>query len=155
MTIPEVVLCVVAAAFCGAVVVIVGYFAYRTAKWIKTAVQDLCSGFTAMGHLAEQNQKLVEVAMMVATELQMLRSAIGNQAPGNPEQPSEGTSHPPTPPAPFPQWNPNVFVPVTHEAEIDDTVIDDTDDARMVKLERVEELRTMGVEVDPEELEEG
>jgi hypothetical protein len=151
--------------FCGALAAVGAYGLYKAGKWTTVAVGDLSRGLGAIGVMAEQNHKLAENSMLVATEINLLRSVIqsanpsqGATASGENPQPEDGTVPAPKPkPAPFPSVPPEMYrvVPPPPDAEVDDTVIDDTPDERMVLYEKLEELRQTGIEADPEELQDG
>jgi len=144
----------------GALTAALGYGIFLAVKKTSAATRELVAGLAGIGHIAETNQKLVESSLMVATELQMLRSSIvSNVAPqaGNDEEPpAPGPVRVPRHPFPPPNFDIyKTFVPDTAEAAPEDTEITDTSDAQLAEMEAIEEIRLQGFEADPEELHEG
>ena len=141
---------------CGALATVAAYGVYKAGKWTTVAVGDLSKGLVGIGVMAENNKQLADNSLMVATELQLLRSVISGNNPAaassDMQDPSEGAASVPKPtPTPFPSRPPDAYRTIP-DATIEDTTVDDTDDARMVAYEKLEEMRQAGIEADPEEL---
>lgn len=144
--------------FWGALAAVGAFGLYVAGKKAVDTSQKLVDGLSGIGKMVDQNQHLADNSLMVATELQLLRSIMQGAAPPQPAQyggaeqdPSEGASQPKPPtPRPFPVAPMDMY-----EAVPEDTEIEETDDARMVAYERLEELRQQGIESDPEELQDG
>ena len=153
--------------FCGALAAVGAYGLYKAGRWTTVAVGDLTRGLGAIGVMAEQNKTLAENSLLVATEINLLRSVIqsanpsqGTTEPGEGSVADDGTTPASKPkPAPFPHMPPEMYRVVTPQpppdAEESDTVIEETDDAKMKLYEDLEAIRQTGIEADPEELQDG
>jgi hypothetical protein len=149
--------------FCGALAAAGAYGLYKAGKWTTVAVGDLSRGLVGIGVMAEQNEKLAENSMLVATELQLLRSVISGNVPqpitvAEPGEAPGGTG--PADPTqnlkPFPVRPTGMYraVEPVKEATIDDSAVYETEDEKMVAYEKLEQLRQTGAEVDSELLDE-
>jgi hypothetical protein len=130
---------------------------YGVIYWVgkaKKYLRQLIVSLNSLNRVADSNQKLVQIGSQVAMELQMLRSVVAGNAvvPGGGEQAGTEPTGEVRGRGPRPQYPPPIMdlyrdVP---DAKIEDTVIEETDDADMAAQERLETLRDAGLEVEEE-----
>jgi len=138
----------------GALAAAVAFGVYKAGRKAVDVSRELVEGLRGIGKIAESNQKLVESSLLVATELQMLRSLMTTPAVQDGEEPpAEGPRKPRPPVHAFPPPNMDLYAAVP-DAKIEDTEIYETDDAKMKQYEDLEAIRQAGFEADPGELEE-
>lgn len=130
----------------------IGGVVYWTIK-ARNYLRLLIAALKSLNKLADTNQKLVTIGSQVAVELQLLRSVVAGNliAPGGVEEPAEATgevrSRGPRPP--FPDAMMELYRDVP-DAKVEDTVVDETDDADMAARENLDNLRNRGLEVEEE-----
>ncbi len=140
----------------GALAAAGAYGLFLAGKKAMETSRDLVSGLQGIGKIAEANQKLVETSSAVAIELQLLRSTIMGANPAPAVEEDQGTVAEPARPKPtqYPFPAPNMdFYANAPDAAVEDTTIDETDDAQMKQNEDIEAVRQQGYEADPAELE--
>lgn len=119
---------------------------------VRDFLREFVGAMKGVGKLAGVMQKLVDIGTSISMELQLLRSIMASNAGPNigPEPssaPAAGGSPGGRPLHPFPAPNMDIYRDVP-DAKIEDTIIDETDDAQMAENEQLEAVRDKGFEVE-------
>lgn len=127
---------------------------YGVVYWVNQArkyLRQLIVALNSLNTVAATNLQLVKIGSQVAMELQMLRSVVaGNVPAGGPEQTggeTTGEVRARGPRQPFPSPIMDLYKDVP-EAKVEDTVVDETDDADMAEREALDMVRDRGLEVE-------